>query len=215
MDMSGFMTEGYKKLKKPDGVYDPACGILASCTGDVTASNDLGYMPDDIIYAFPKTDGVENVLGKCRIAADNIDIINYINDIADLKTNGTIQKIGLAVIPKGYEGCGRGIPFDEITEISQKIKRLSCITVRGAYINGYTENLSASEMGKYFHCCYQTAKQLTVMIPCAMPYLVFGNCLDRMMCLKDTDDKYVEAVRNAEIVAMQNETAFYSKMFIT
>lgn len=204
----------YRYLTAADDMCDREHGIIAENATDVLMALDFGFLPDDIIYAFPEKEELEKILGKCRITADNIDIIRYINKLSVERFNGEIQKTGLVVLPDPYIGCNRGFSLDDIRKISVEVKRMPCISLRGAYMNGYTESLDDEGMGKYFHCCYQTAKQMSVMIPCAMPYIVFGNCFDRLNKLKDNGVSLDKTLKNAEIVAMQNETAFYSKLFI-
>ena len=148
-------------------------------------------------------------------------LADSLKDLKDLNAehgeDGAIVRVGLRIIPDRFDdGQIAGIRVSELNALAPEIRRLRNITVRGCFVSGRLDGLYGRELGRFFRACYESAKQMTVILPCAMPYLcVEGGLRALALNEKEHPETLGEAVLAAQIVAMQNQTAFYAKLLIT
>lgn len=215
-----FLSQYRRALKHPNKYYDN-CSIEAQTADEVLNAVNLGYSSENIFYTPSEkenTKNIENIITKCRTVAGSLDELKAINNVAsEYHTDGLLEKVGLVLIPDGFDsGFEAGFRIKDLPELSKEIKNLEFITVRGCICVGDVSDLYGKELGTYFRACYESAKWMTVILPCAMPYICVGNCLKQIHL---NNNKQPETLRDclnaAEIVAKQNETAFYAKLYIS
>ncbi len=151
------------------------------------------------------------------LLANSLDDLRRCNAEAQPNAAGELTRIGLRIIPDAFdEGAINGIRVRELSGIAPVIRQLRNITVRGCFVRGCLDGLHGKELGRFFRACYESAKQMTVILPCAMPYLcVDGGLAALAYNQAEHPETLNEAVTAAQIVAMQNQTAFYAKLLIT
>ena len=157
-------------------------------------------------YEFPRQD---------YLLADGLD------DLLELNTRPAagepLLRVGLRIIPDAYDdGTLRGIPVSRLSMLAPQLSRLDALTVRGCFVCGQLRGLHGKELGRFFRACYESAKQMTVLLPCAMPYLcVEGGLAALAFNQREHPETLSDALTAAQLVAMQNRTAFYAKLLIT
>lgn len=194
---------------------DAACAVDAKNGDDVLQAVQCGYDGADIYYTVPKKQQLESVLGKCRLVASSLAELQQINAVAAAQPYaGRLIKVGLRLCPEKYGGRP-GISVAELPEIAHAVKRLTAISVGGCFVCGDLESLHGRELGRFFRVCYETAKQMTVILPCAMPYLCVDGAVEAVYRNQKAYPETLEdCLTAAKIVAMQNETAFYARLLI-
>lgn len=161
---------------------------------------------------------IRKALGKCRFVARSLEELYLINRIAFGEIGGQpLTAVGLYLLPDAYDhGANRGIKEKELPTLTSELKKLSAISVQGCFVEDCTKRLYGKELGKYFRNCYELAKRMTVILPCSMPYLGIMGVLDAInRNLREQPETIPDVQRAAEIVSMQNQTAFYAKLLVT
>jgi len=203
------------------GQNSPVCpGVNADSYGQVEAAAALGLQAERIYFSGPKkqAEDILRAIGKCRFVADSWDELQRIDQMARLDAQErTLVPVGLRVIPEHYDdGNQPGLLEKELPDLAQKIKTLPAISVRGCFVQGRIGTLHGDALGRYFRECYELAKRITVILPCAMPYLcIVGGAEAAYKNAEDYPETLEAFLRQAKIVAAQNETAFYAKLLIT
>ncbi|MBQ9648546.1 MAG: hypothetical protein IJV43_09345 [Oscillospiraceae bacterium] len=151
------------------------------------------------------------------LLASSLDELRRSNDAAESQTGGELTRIGLRLVPDAFDdGAISGVRVSELSRLAPEIRQLRRITVRGCFVRGKLDGLHGRELGRFFRACYESAKQMTVSLPCAMPYLcVEGGLTALAYNQAEHRETLREAITAAQIVAMQNQTAFYAKLLIT
>lgn len=178
-----------------------------------------GVLPEHIYVAVSDLPdaAIDSAIGKCRFVADSLDDLRRLDGIAAKKEQGEqLVSVGLRLIPTAYDdGSQCGVREAELTALSEEIRGLSAISVRGCFIQGNMDGLHGKDLGRYFRNCYELSKRMTVIIPCAMPYLCIVGGADAVQYnLQEHPESLSEFQRAAQIVAMQNTTAFYAKLLL-
>lgn len=161
---------------------------------------------------------IRKSLGKCRFVAGSLEDLRLINEIALEENKGQpLTAVGLYLIPEAYaHGECRGIREKDLPLLASELKRLPAISAQGCFVEDCTEGLYGKDLGRYIRNCYELAKRMTVVLPCSMPYLGIVGALDAVARnSREQPETISEVQRAAEIVAMQNQTAFYAKLLIT
>ena len=196
------------------GAVGSGCGAVwtASAAGIEQAAG-LGYGPRDVFYLPGVGDVPGDVLDRCRPVASSPEQLLQI-DRAAAEAGVGIVSVGLRIIPGGFH-ADSGIPVDALAEIARALPSLSAVTVRGCFVCGDLEGLHGRELGRFFRSCYESAKIMTVTLPCAMPYLCAEGGIDALAYnQREQPETLHEAVTAAQIVAAQNSTAFYARLLI-
>lgn len=212
-----FLSQYQRILKCPNKYYSN-CSVEAHTVDEVLHAVELGYTCESIFYTFEKKENINNIITKCRPVAGSLDELKIINDLAlKCHTDGLLEKVGLILIPDGFDnGFARGFRIKDLPDLSKEIKKLKFISVRGCICRGDVSGLYGKKLGAYFRACYESAKNMTVILPCAMPYICVGNCFGQIESNEDQrPETFPDCLNAAEIVAKQNETAFYAKLYIS
>ena len=174
----------------------------------------LGYGQRDVFFLPGAGEAPGVVLGKCRPVASSLVQLQQI-DRAAAEAGGGLVSVGLRIVANGFH-AGSGIPVDELAVIARLLPSLSAVTVRGCFVAGDLNGLHGKELGRFFRACYESAKIMTVTLPCAMPYLCAEGGLAALERNRAEHPETLEAaVTAAQIVAAQNSTAFYARLLIT
>jgi len=197
------------------GPADSGCSaVWTSSAAGVDRSAALGYDPQDVFFLPEEGDVPGAVLDKCRPVASSLAQLQQI-DRAAVEASGVIVSVGLRLIPKGYDAV-QGIPVMELADVAKALPSLSAVTVRGCFVCGELTGLHGKALGQFFRACYESAKIMTVTLPCAMPYLcVEGGLAALAYNQREHPETLEEAVTAAQIVAAQNQTAFYARLLIS
>ena len=151
------------------------------------------------------------------LLANSLDDLRRCNADAQPDAAGELTRVGLRIIPDAFDNAAiTGVRVSELSGIAPAIRQLRSITVRGCFVCGRLDGLHGKALGRFFRACYESAKQMTVILPCAMPYLCVEGGLAALAYNQiEHPETLDEAVTAAQIVAMQNRTAFYAKLLIT
>lgn len=154
---------------------------------------------------------------QSHLLADSLDDLRRRNAEAEPNARGELSRVGLRIVPDAFDDAAlTGVRVSELARLAPEIRQLRAITVRGCYVCGRLDNLHGKALGRFFRACYESAKQMTVILPCAMPYLCVENGLAALAYNQaEHPETLQDAVTAAQIVAMQNQTAFYAKLLIT
>lgn len=210
------LLQEYQRLRPVGNEKQPDC-VEALTAAEALQAAAQGYAPEEIYYTGSKNASIAGIFGKCRMVADSLEELRAINAIASQTLpQGQLQKVGLRMVPDGFDDRRRnGVRMTELATIAREGKKMDALSIRGCFVNGDTDGLYGKELGRYFRACYVCAKQMTVVLPCAMPYLCVENALAALACKqKQHPETLEECLTAAQIVAMQNETAFYAKLLI-
>lgn len=188
--------------------------VEAGTCKEVLAASALGLDRQEIFYAEPGKAISGDILDKCRIVANSMDELVAINEAA--AQAGKMIMVGLWIVADGFEdSTGRGITLNQLRGMVHDIKQLKNISVCGCIVVGDIEGLHGKELGKYVRSSYQSAKSMTYILPCTMPYIVVAGCLEAIAWNEaEHPEDFEEFLTAANIVGMQNTTAFYADYYI-
>lgn len=199
----------------------------APCRGDCAGAGERGgsaaaHGPEPVRLYFSKPEKTEEELqracGKYRFVANGWDELRRIDRIAQLRNKkGELEPVGLRVIPTRYDdGNQPGVPEKALPDLAGKLRTLPGISVRGCFVQGAIGGLHGAALGRYFRECYELAKRMTVILPCAMPYLcVVGGAAAARRNAAEHPETLEALLCQTKIVAAQNRTAFYAKLLFT
>ena len=158
-----------------------------------------------------------HVPAQCYLLANSLDDLRRCNADAQPNADGALTRVGLRIVPPAFDDAAlTGVRVSELSRLAPEIRQLRFITVRGCFVRGRLDGLHGKALGRFFRVCYESAKQMTVILPCAMPYLCAEGALAALAYNQNEHPETLdEAVTAARIVAMQNQTAFYAKLLIT
>lgn len=211
------LPEGYRELKRWDGTCAEPDVIEVRSAEEVLAASALGAAAGDIYFtACPKSvEEIQRVIGKCRIAADSLEELRRIDRAArSVRSGGALEPVGIRLALE--DGEGRGIRLQDLPELSRELRGLPAVSVRGCFIQGDASGLHGEALGQYFRSCYEAAKRMSAILPCGVAFLcVTGGG----GAARQNAEKHPETLpafwRAAEIVAAQNQSAFYARLLVT
>ncbi len=172
-------------------------------------------------YSMDRLKGAAALVSEYTVPEHSYRLANSLEDLlacnAEPLVDGALLRIGLRIVPDAFDdGAMAGVRVSELSALAPKIRQLRNITVRGCFVTGRLEGLHGRELGRFFRACYESAKQMTVILPCAMPYLCVEHGLAALAYNQaEHPETLQDALVAAQIVAMQNQTAFYAKLLIT
>ena len=185
--------------------------VTAVSAEDVLATSAQGLGRREIFYAPQAGDDLVPLLDKCRLVAASMADMEAIN--AASAEAGVVTMVGLYMPADGFEG--KGITSEELRSMVHDIKQLKAVSVCGCIIVGNVDGHHGKELGKYVRSSYQTAKNMTYILPCTMPYISIAGILDAMAWNEaEHPETLEEFVTAANIVGMQNSTAFYADYYM-
>lgn len=188
--------------------------IEALSIGEVMAASELGLNRREIFYAVPNKEETGSVLDKCRIVANSMEELIAVNKAAE--ACGVMVMVGLRLAADGFEdSTGLGITVSQLKAMVHDIKQLKSISVCGCIVVGDIDGLHGKELGRFVRSSYQTAKMMTYILPCSMPYICVGNVLEAVARNQtEHPETFEEFLVAANIVGMQNSTAFYADYYL-
>ena len=197
---------------------DPLRSYAAASVQEVLTLHQQNIGADYIYFAAPKTKAdIASVIGKCRLVANHVQELLNINDLAaEHNRPGYLETVGLRVIPAKFESNDQiGFPESHLLELVETCKKMSAISIRGAFIQGDLSTLSGQEMADYFHESYQLVKRMTTLLPCQIFYFCLSDILGAMETLTQQQPQAMEKILYAaNIVGIQNQTAFYARLLV-
>ena len=130
---------------------------------------------------------------------------------------GALLRVGLRLVPEGFERTeSGGFRPGELGGLSRPVRRLRNLTVRGCWVEADLTGVHGAALGRYFRACYESAKTMSAVLPCAMPWLCAAGALEGLARNQIGHPETLdEALRAARIVAAQNTSAFYAKLWMS
>lgn len=188
-----------------------AGAIDASASAQVLDAAEAGLDRKEIFYSAPEKDDIVSTLGKCRIVANSMEELTAINAAA--ATAGVMTMVGLRLTNLGFSGSA--MTTAQLRGLVHDIKQLKNISVCGCFVTGDVAGLHGKALGKYVRASYQTAKDMTYILPCSMPYIVIEGLLEAA-AQNETEhpEDFQDFLTAANIVGMQNATAFYADYYV-
>ena len=206
----------FQLLTTPDHVEEvrSSGAVEAETCEEVLAAVALGLKREEIFYTEPGNGITCEILDKCRIVARSMDDLISINEAASQAEK--MIMVGLWIVAEGFEdSTGRGITLSQLRGMVYDIKQLKSISVCGCIIVGDALGLHGKELGKYIRSSYQTAKGMTYIPPCTMPYIVVAGSMEAIARNEaEHPEDFEDFLTAANIVGMQNTTAFYADYYI-
>jgi hypothetical protein len=193
--------------------------LEAKDSGSVRLASLAGMDRSDIYFTalYKEPTAIEAAFGACRFVVSSLKEMELINEAAaGHLTQGHLEVIGIAVIPKAYDnGKLPGFRVEELSQLSAEARKLRFISIRGCFIQGDTKGLSGESLGRYLRDCYETAKLVTTTIPCGMSYINAGNSMEpAVQTMKSGQEAQEKLQTAAKIMVNQNQTAFYAKLLL-
>ena len=193
-----------------------ADGVLVHTSAEVGAALSSSFPPDRIFYCAPFDSGVSRVQNSCRFVAGSLEDLRYLDDAAGQTGADGVFRTGLRLQAPELPRVENAILPDELARYAREIRLLRHLTVRGCFFCGDLTAVHGKMLGRFFRSGYETAKRMTVTLPCAMPYLCFENAV---AAIEENIERHPETTddcfRALDIMTMQNETAFYAKLFLS
>lgn len=188
-----------------------AGAVEATTAEEVVAAYDILENRRSIFHFPTENENLVPLLNKCRIVANSMADLVAINEASAAR--GVITMVGLRLKAEGFEADA--MTTDELRGLVHDMKQLKNVSVCGCIVAGNVEGLHGNALGKYIRSSYVTAKAMTYILPCTMPYIVISGCLDAI-ARNETEhpEDFQEFLTAANIVGMQNATAFYADYYI-
>ncbi|MBQ7528942.1 carbon-nitrogen hydrolase family protein [bacterium] len=207
-------------------IVDPWGRVISQVSteeGLALAKLELNYLSDVRLHlpALQNKKEIFNLLPEYKIPPKNYTLANNLEDLYQqdqlaAQEGKGIQKVGLRLIPdEFYREDLSGIKVSELAQVAPTIRTLKNITVRGCFVCGNLQELHGQKLGKFFRACYESAKKMSVILPCSIPYICAENTLKALIYNQNEHPETLkEAVTCAQIVAEQNQTAFYAQLYL-
>ena len=193
-------------------------GVVDAATADeILAAYNLGLNRREIFYAAPDKERMGEILDKCRIVANSMEELIAINEAATpFAQDGQLIMVGLRLAAEDYEsGVTLGMTTKELRKLVHDIKQLKNISVCGCIVEADLTDLHGKALGKFVRATYRTAKSMTYILPCSMPYICISGLLEAMAKNQaEHPETFKEFLDEASVVGMQNTTAFYADYYV-
>lgn len=195
-----------------DGAALKGVGAVEARTSEeVLAASAEGLGRREIFYAAPNKENLGGLLDKCRIVANSMEELIQINEAASAA--GNVIMVGLRLAALDFSSSA--MTTNQLRSLVHDIKQLKYVSVCGCIVTGQVEGLHGKELGKYVRSSYRTAKDMTYILPCTMPYIVVEGLLEAAAWNEaEHPDDFQDFLTAANIVGMQNSTAFYADYYI-
>lgn len=185
--------------------------VDARTSEEVLTASAAGLGRREIFYAAPNKENLGAVLDKCRVVANSMEELIAINEAASAA--GNVIMVGLRLAALDF--CSSAMTTNELRSLVHDIKQLKYVSVCGCIVTGQVEGLHGKELGKYVRSSYRTAKDMTYILPCTMPYIVVEGLLEAMAWNEsEHPEDFQDFLTAANIVGMQNSTAFYADYYV-
>lgn len=190
-------------------------GVLAHSVKEVLFARDRDFLPEQIFYMGPFAEDTAHVLTSCRFVARGPEDLLQLEQIASQTQFEGVIRAGLRLQAEGFGIKDKAVEPAALKEIASQVKALPHLTLRGCFFCGDLNGVHGKTLGRFFRAGYETAKQMTVIVPCAMPYICYEGALEAIETnAKEHPETLNDCINAVQIMAMQNETAFYAKLWI-
>ena len=187
-------------------------GILCTTANEAHTAVRSGFKPEEIYFVAPFEGLTKDLLGSCRFVAGGLEDLKLLESLSE----GDMVKAGLRLQAPALPELEGSVRLDDLAGIAHEIKALPHLTVRGCFFCGDLRGVHGKELGSFFRAGYEAAKRMTVTLPCAMPYLCFEGAVTALEENRTLHpETFDEALRALDIMTMQNETAFYARLFLS
>ena len=198
------------------GGTGPADAVLAHTSGEVLSARSAGYLPENIFYRAPFDDSAGRVAADCRFVAAGLEDLRFLDRTAGHTGAEGILRAGLRLRMPGLPRLGDAVLPDELSLYASELRSLRHLTVRGCFFSADLADAHGRELGRFFRAGYEAAKRMTVTLPCAMPFLCFENAIAAVGENRERHPETLDdCLRALDIMTMQNETAFYAKLYLS
>ena len=192
-------------------------GVIEAATpAEVLAASEMGLGRREIFFTAHTAADTTAVLGKCRVVAESWEDLVAINEgAAPVTAEGRLLMVGLRIVADGFTSGKSAITTEQLRGMVHDIKQLKNISVCGCIVVGDIDGLHGKALGKFVRSSYQTAKEMTYILPCTMPYIGVEGCLEAAAWNEaNHPEDFEEFLTAANIVGMQNVTAFYADYYL-
>lgn len=194
----------------------PEGGVLAQASAEVLSAQERGFLSETIFYPAPFDAGVGQVLSSCRFVAGSLEDLIALDRAAAQAGFSGVVKVGLRLQAPDLPRAEHVVLLDELPQLAHEIKSLRHLTVRGCFFCGDLNGVHGKALGKFFRSGYEAAKRMTVTLPCAMPYLCYEGAVSAInQNAKEHPETLHDCLLALDIMTMQNETAFYAKLWLS
>ena len=215
--LMGLLPEFYMLTDFADAGQIKEIGVIeAANVTEVLAASEMGLGRREIFFNAHTADDTTAVLGKCRVVAESwADLVAINEGAAPVTADGRLLMVGLRIAADGFQCSRTAITTDQLRGMVHDIKQLKNISVCGCIVTADIDGLHGKELGKYVRSSYQTAKEMTYILPCTMPYIGVAGCLEAAAWNEaNHPEDFEDFLTAANIVGMQNVTAFYADYYL-
>lgn len=219
----------WRLLKKAEDA-SPGDGALVHTVQEVFLALSQGVPSERIFFPAPfDRKDLESLFAAgadsgamCRFIAGGSDDLKVLEAAAEHADTKELIKAGLRIRQaEDAAGYGRILRADgsvapeDLASLAQEIRKLCHVTVLGCFFCADLTDIHGAQLGRYFRAGYETAKRMTVTLPCAMPYLCFEGAASALLFnANQHPETLADCLRSLEIMTTQNETAFYARLFL-
>lgn len=197
------------------GGKEPKDGIIAHTCAEVFSAEGSGFPPETVFLCAPFDAEAVRLQNRCRFVAGSLEDLRFLEGLAEKAGAESFFRVGLRLQAPGYASVGKAVFPENLGEFAREIRQFRHLTVRGCFFCGDLAGRHGEALGGFFRAGYEAAKRMTVTIPCAMPYLCYENAVAAVTENAAVHPETLDAcLRSLDIVAMQNETAFYAKLYL-
>lgn len=198
------------------GGTGPKDGVLAHGAAEAAQAGEAGFPPESIFLCAPFGGGGLPWRNGCRLVAGGLEDLLFLERLAEQAGGESLFKVGLRLRAPDLPPDGTAILPDCLSDVAREIRRMRRLTVRGCFFSGSLTGVHGEALGRFFRAGYEAAKRMTVTLPCAMPYLCYENALAAIRENREDHPETLEScLRALDIVTLQNETAFYAKLYLS
>ena len=215
--LMGLLPEFFMFTGMADADKIKDIGVIdAKSVEEVLAASEMGLGRREIFFNPHTAADCAAVLGKCRIIAESWEDLVAINEgAAPVTADGRLLMVGLRIAADGFKCSKTAITTEQLRELVHPIKQLKNISVCGCIVTADIDGLHGKELGKFVRSSYQTAKEMTYILPCTMPYICVADCLEAAAWNEaNHPEDFEDFLTAANIVGMQNVTAFYADYYL-
>lgn len=192
-------------------------GVLARTGAEVLAAAGRGFGPEDVFLCAPFDAEAVQLQDRCRFVAGGLDDLLFLERLAEDSGSEALFRVGLRLrAPDLPPAENDAFLPEDLSALAREIRQLRGLTVRGCFFGGSLSGVHGEALGRFFRAGYEAAKRMTVALPCAMPYLCFEGAASAVRENAERHPETLDAcLRALDIVTMQNETAFYARLFLS
>lgn len=191
-------------------------GMLVHTVTEVASAIGRCFPPDNIFFCPPYEADVNRVLDQCRFVAGSLEDLRFLERSAESAGAARLLSVGLRLQSPDLPPVGNAVLPDQLAGYACVIRSLRHLTVRGCFFCGDLTGVHGEALGRFFRAGYETAKRMTVTLPCAMPYLCYEGGIAAIRKNAELHPETLDdCLRALDIMMMQNETAFYAKLYMS